>query len=170
MRILGLDPGSLQAGYAMIEIQKSNYEVLEMDVIKLKGEFSFRLGNLGEQVGRVIEKWSPQLMSIEKIFLGKNPHSSFQLGHARGVCMYEAARNKVQVVEYATREVKKGVTGNGNATKEEVQLWLRRLLKFSWDASAPQNFDVTDALALAYHHARILETEGRLRQLQEVLR
>lgn len=104
---------------------------------------------LGEALESLLAKYKPQQVVIEKIFLGKNADSAFKLGHARGVAMYEAAKTEAHVVEYATRVVKKGIVGNGGASKEDVQSCLQRLLKIK----AIERLDASDALALATFQA-----------------
>ncbi len=99
---------------------------------------------------------------IEQIFLGKNADSAFKLGHARGVCMYEALKAKSEIREYATRHVKKIVTGSGASDKIQVQKALEKLLNIPLQGSV----DASDALALAYHHAIQMEIERKMAQMQ----
>src|SRR6185312_14547865 len=112
-------------------------------------EFPKRMKELGAALETLLVKYKPQQVVIEKIFLGKNADSAFKLGHARGVAMYEAAKVNATVIEYATRVVKKGIVGNGGASKEDVQSCLQRLLKIK----AIERLDASDALALATFQA-----------------
>ena len=167
MIILGIDPGSRTTGFAIVEAESFkqpathqsrrkpssgapyrhiNHGVIAMDV---KVTFHERIRQLGQGIRQVIAKYDPDFVVIEKIFMGRNADSAFKLGHARGVVMYEALLNESQVVEYATRSVKKGIGGTGAATKEEVSLALSRLLNIP----EIKRLDASDALALAIFHA-----------------
>lgn len=117
----------------------------------MESEVSFpaRMQELGEGMSTLLKKYQPQQVSIEKIFLGRNADSAFKLGHARGVAMYESAKNGAEIFEYATRIVKKGIVGSGAATKEQVQTALMRLLGLQ----AIHKMDASDALALGVFHA-----------------
>lgn len=153
MIILGIDPGSRVTGFAVIEVNRKtglirhlNHGVIVLDV---KKKFSERICDLGQGLRQVLTKHQPHQVVIEKIFLGRNADSAFKLGHARGVAMYEALLVKAEVIEYATRSVKKGIVGTGAASKEEVAMALSRLLNMK----AINRLDASDALALAVYHA-----------------
>lgn len=169
MIILGIDPGSIRAGFGFIEwdskgsLDQGEASVLECGVIELTKADSFehRLQKLGLQLAELVQKFQPHTTVLERIFLGKNADSAFKLGHARGVCMYEAKKNGSRVVEYAAREVKKGITGKGNAEKEQVALIVKACLGLPVLPALP--LDATDALALAYHHATLLQLRSRFR-------
>lgn len=149
--ILGVDPGSRVTGYGVITADADRLRHLGHGVILLgeRAPFAERMAELARGCRELFQRYRPQFVILEKVFLGKNVDSAFKLGHARGVLMAEAAQSGAQVIEYAARQVKKGVTGNGGAGKDEVQLVVRRLLQLGpierWDAS--------DALGLACHHA-----------------
>ncbi len=155
MIILGIDPGSRITGFGLIQVTGSgsaarishlSHGVIQMDP---KDSFPARMKELGEAMEQILEKYKPAQVVIEKIFLGKNADSAFKLGHARGVALYESAKFGSEIIEYATRSVKQGITGTGGASKEEVQTCLQRLLKIK----AISRIDASDALALATFHA-----------------
>ncbi|MEN0058439.1 MAG: crossover junction endodeoxyribonuclease RuvC [Bdellovibrio sp.] len=150
LTILGVDPGSRVTGFGVIRITQGRMEHINHGVILLEAEQSFplRMKELGSAFREVMEKYRPHQVIIEKIFLGKNADSAFKLGHARGVVMYEAGLGGADVYEYATRVVKKSVTGTGSASKEEVQAILKALLNLQ----SIQRMDASDALAMACHH------------------
>lgn len=127
-------------------IQHINHGVILMNA---KESFPHRMKDLGEAMEVILQKYKPDQVSIEKIFLGKNADSAFKLGHARGVALYESAKFGCEVYEYSTRLVKKGIAGSGAATKEDVQVCLQRLLNLR----AISRVDASDALALATFHA-----------------
>jgi crossover junction endodeoxyribonuclease RuvC len=149
--IMGIDPGSRVTGYGVVEIRKDQVIHLAHGAIVMEtsGEFSDRMLELGEALQEVFKKYRPQQVSIESIFLGKNADSAFKLGHARGVALYESRRAGATVFEYATRLVKKGMTGRGSAQKEEVQAFVQKVLGLR----QVKPLDASDALAIAVHHA-----------------
>lgn len=151
LTILGVDPGSRITGFGILRVDRDRIEHISHGVILLDAELGFagRMKELGSAFREVMAKYKPQQVVIEKIFLGKNADSAFKLGHARGVIMYEAGLGDSEVFEYATRVVKKGVTGNGGASKEDVQAVLKAILKIQ----AINRIDASDALAMACHHA-----------------
>ncbi|MCB0351628.1 MAG: crossover junction endodeoxyribonuclease RuvC, partial [Bdellovibrionales bacterium] len=113
--ILGIDPGSIKTGWGIIENHRGKLRCAGFGVIYLqeKNGFAGRLGQLGSELQKIIVQYKPAMMSVEKIFLGKNADSAFKLGHARGVALGLAGQNNLAVGEYATRHVKKMLTGTG---------------------------------------------------------
>nr|BFD60058.1 crossover junction endodeoxyribonuclease RuvC [Bdellovibrio sp. CKG001]BFD63464.1 crossover junction endodeoxyribonuclease RuvC [Bdellovibrio sp. HM001]BFD66372.1 crossover junction endodeoxyribonuclease RuvC [Bdellovibrio sp. HAGR004] len=151
MIILGVDPGSRITGFGVVRVHNGKIEHVNHGVIVMDADeaFPLRMKELGSAFREVMEKYKPQQVVIEKIFLGKNADSAFKLGHARGVIMYEAGLGGAEVQEYATRSVKKGVTGNGGASKEDVQAILKVMLSLK----TISRIDASDALAMACYHA-----------------
>ena len=151
LTILGVDPGSRITGFGLIRVEAGRIEHINHGVIVLDAaaDFPMRMKELGSCFREVMEKYKPHQVVIEKIFLGKNADSAFKLGHARGVIMYEAGLGNSEVYEYATRSVKKGVTGTGAASKEDVQAILKAILNLK----VISRIDASDALAMACHHA-----------------
>lgn len=151
MTILGVDPGSRVTGFGVVTFEGSKITHVNHGVIVLDGieSFPLRMHELSLAFSEVMGKYQPQHVVIEKIFLGKNVDSAFKLGHARGVIMAEAGKYAAEVHEYATRSVKKGITGNGGASKEEVQAILKAILKIA----VINRIDASDALAMACYHA-----------------
>lgn len=166
MRILGVDPGSRFTGFGVLEVTSSgarDYKITHLNhgviILDEKTSFQNRLVELGKAFGQILKKYSPDQVVIEKIFLGKNADSAFRLGHTRGVILYEALLQSLEVYEYATRSVKKGVTGSGAASKEDVLATLKFLLNLG----SLQQLDASDALAMAYYHASVLKKEKILK-------
>ncbi|MEQ1875637.1 MAG: crossover junction endodeoxyribonuclease RuvC [Bdellovibrionia bacterium] len=162
--IIGIDPGSRVAGYGLVRLgAHSDPEYVEHGVLALPADapLPVRLVSLKTQLQNVLNRFNPAVAVIENIFMGKNADSAFKLGHARGVCMAEAAGVGCEIVEYATRQVKKGVTGNGGATKEQVGMLVSASLKISRSKVLPE--DATDALALAYYHALSMQVAMKMR-------
>ena len=165
--ILGVDPGSRITGFGLIRVTREgqlehvSHGVIVMDVA---AGFPQRMMQLGGAFQEIMEKYRPTQVAIEKIFLGKNADSAFKLGHARGVVMYESIRGGAEVFEYATRLVKKGVTGGGGASKEQVQAVLKALLRLP----KIDRLDASDALAMACHHAYEIQKKQLVRRAIEL--
>ena len=149
--ILGIDPGTVVLGYGLIEITGNSLRLLEMDILKPgKIEDPYRkLELIYNTVSGLIIKYKPDVFAIEAPFFGKNVQSMLKLGRAQGVAIAAAMRYGLDVTEYSPKKVKQSVTGNGNASKEQVLKMLQRLLKFEED---PRYFDASDALAVAVCH------------------
>ncbi len=164
--ILGVDPGSRITGFGVVRVHNGKIEHVNHGVILLGGDLPFpqRMTELGLGFQEVMEKYQPQHVVIEKIFLGKNADSAFKLGHARGVIMCEAGRGKASVQEYATRSVKKGITGNGGSSKEEVQVMLKMMLNIK----TINRIDASDALAMACYYAFEMKKESVLKRAVEL--
>lgn len=159
--IMGIDPGSQNTGFGIIKVDGNRIEHISHGVISVPPslEFNERIGIIAAEVEILMERIQPQITVIERIFLGKNADSAFKLGHARGVIVASAIRSGAEVIEYATRVVKRGITGNGNADKDQVQAVLFASLGIRERAKA----DASDALALAYYHARQIEIDRTLK-------
>ncbi len=163
MRILGIDPGSINAGYAIIESSGQSQTVLCFGTLSMKGDdYNLRLLDLGRQLSEVFVQWKPEFTVVEKVFFGKSADSAFKLGQARGVVLYEAAKNNSAIREYATRAVKKGITGHGDADKQSVKIVLQSLLR----VKNLGGYDASDAMALAVYGAQQLQAESTLLGLQ----
>jgi crossover junction endodeoxyribonuclease RuvC len=166
MIILGIDPGSRFLGFAAIDVDlQGHMKPLDFGVLKFnsKENLSNRLLEIGDGLRDLMNTYKPNHVSLEKIFLGKNADSAFKLGHARGVVIYEALISGAEVFEYATRVVKKGITGNGGSEKEHVRIVVQNLLKLP----PIKSLDASDALAMACYHVtqlRALKVKKELRQ------
>lgn len=171
LRILGLDPGSRVTGYGIVEFNHGDVVYIKQGVLNLIAEtadFAQRLSVLGQGLRSLLLEYRPQHVAIERVFLGRNADSAFKLGHARGVAVYESALMGCEFHEYATREVKKGVTGNGAADKAEVMAVVHRLLNVPAQDKNQKLFDASDALALAYFHSQKLRMQNLLRRSVQI--
>ena len=150
LTILGIDPGSRITGVGVIKAQGSTLKHVYAESLVLpKGELPLRLEAIYSRLQNIIAQTRPDIVSIEKVFLAKNPQSALVLGHARGAAMLAAVNNKLPVVEYSATEIKKTVVGKGRADKSQVQHMIRILLGLR---VAPEE-DAADALAAAVCHA-----------------
>jgi len=149
--ILGIDPGTRVMGYAVIHAKANKIETLEIGVLRMATEPShaIRLSIIFNRILELIKKYLPDEISIEAPFQGKNAQSAIKLGRAQGVAMAAAIAREVPVVEYAPRKIKQSITGNGNASKEQVSAMLATQLNLNLD-EVPN--DATDALAVALCH------------------
>lgn len=149
--ILGIDPGTAFMGYGLIKVCGSKLELIEMNTLK-PGKVSDpykKLQLIYNTVSGLIIKYKPDVFAIEAPFFGKNVQSMLKLGRAQGVAIAAAMRHGLDVTEYSPKKIKQSVTGNGNASKEQVLKMLQRLLNFKDD---PQFMDASDALAVAVCH------------------
>lgn len=149
--ILGLDPGTTVMGYGLIMSKGKNLELLQFGVIHLSKykEHELKLKKIFERVMSLIEEYHPDEVALEAPFFGKNVQSMLKLGRAQGVAMAAALSREIPITEYAPKKIKHCVTGNGNASKEQVAYMLKDILKFN---ELPKLLDATDALAVAITH------------------
>ena len=149
--ILGIDPGTLVMGYGLIHIQNNKLSLISLGVIKLDklDEHSDRLKKIFEDVIKLIDQYKPDELSIEAPFFGKNVQSMLKLGRAQGVAIAAALSKNIPMTEYSPKKIKMSITGNGNASKEQVAAMLESLLNFKYD---DKYLDATDALGAAVCH------------------
>ena len=149
--ILGLDPGTNVMGYGVILVKSSTLKLLQFGVIHLSKYESheLKLKKIFDRVISILDEFNPDEVALEAPFYGKNVQSMLKLGRAQGVAMSAALFRQIPIVEYAPKKVKQSVTGNGNASKEQVAKMLMTLFKFK---EAPKLMDATDALAVAVCH------------------
>lgn len=149
--ILGIDPGTQFMGYGIILIQNRNMTLLQYGVINLTkySTHELKLKKIFERITSIINEFSPDEMALEAPFYGKNVQSMLKLGRAQGVAMAAALMKEIPIVEYSPKSVKKSVTGNGNASKEQVAAMLKNMLRLD---ALPTYFDATDALGVAVCH------------------
>ncbi len=151
--IIGIDPGTNVMGYGILGVNGKTPEMIAMGVVKLsKFESHYlRLRRIHSRVLGLVEQYLPDEMVIEAPFFGKNVQSMLKLGRAQGVAMAAALERDIPIAEYEPRKIKMAITGNGAASKEQVQEMLRRILKINREQLLPE-LDATDALAAALCH------------------
>jgi crossover junction endodeoxyribonuclease RuvC len=149
--ILGVDPGTTIMGYGVIEAKGSSLTLLQFGVIRLSkySGHELKLKKIFERILSLIDDYLPDEVALEAPFYGKNVQSMLKLGRAQGVAMAAALSREIPITEYAPKKVKQSVTGNGNASKEQVAAMLQQILKFQ---DLPKLLDATDALAVAICH------------------
>lgn len=149
--ILGIDPGTNIMGYGIIEIKQNKPIVISFGVIQLNklDDHFVRLKHIFERISGLINEYHPDELAIEAPFFGKNVQSMLKLGRAQGTAIAAAISHSIPVFEYAPRKIKQSITGNGNASKEQVASMLQKILKID---EMPKYLDATDALGAALCH------------------
>ncbi len=149
--ILGIDPGTTVMGYGLIKVTGKEMEVIVLDELLLSkyDDHYLRLKKIFEKTIQIIENYKPDEIAIEAPFYGKNVQSMLKLGRAQGVAMAAGLSREVSITEYAPKKIKMAITGNGNASKEQVAKMLQSLLKLK---ELPIRLDATDGLAAAVCH------------------
>jgi crossover junction endodeoxyribonuclease RuvC len=168
--ILGLDPGTNIMGYGVIAIRGSKIELLQFGVIHLGkvDSHELRLKKIFDRVLSLIDDYHPDEVALEAPFFGKNVQSMLKLGRAQGVAMSAALFREIPITEYAPKKVKQSVTGNGNASKEQVARMLMTLLAIR---EVPKLLDATDALAVALcHHFQQGQTKPKAKSWSAFLK
>jgi crossover junction endodeoxyribonuclease RuvC len=151
--ILGIDPGTTIMGYGLLQVKENKPYLITMGVLELrKYENPYqKLQKIFSRTLSLIDEYQPDELAIETPFFGKNVQSMLKLGRAQGVAISAALYRDMPVTEYAPLKIKMAITGNGNASKEQVAEMLRRYLKIPVENMLPQ-LDATDGLAAAVCH------------------
>ncbi len=160
MRILGIDPGSHQTGWGVVEREGSGFRRVAGDVIRARGDsVAQRLASIHAGLTEVIATYSPDGAALESVFTHRNPRSALLLGQARGAALVACGQAGLATSEYAPAHVKVAVSGYGRAGKGQVQQMVRRLLSLDVEPRP----DEADALAVAICHTLERRAEGAAR-------
>jgi len=149
--ILGIDPGTTIMGFGLIKVEKNQMVFLqlnELNLSKFDGHY-LKLKRIFERTIELIDTYHPDEIAIEAPFFGKNVQSMLKLGRAQGVAMAAGLSREIPITEYEPKKIKMAITGNGNASKEQVAKMLQQLLGLK---ELPKNLDSTDGLAAAVCH------------------
>ena len=149
--ILGIDPGTTIMGYGIIKATGENVSLIDFNDFSLKklDNHYLKLKKIFSSLTEIIDKYNPDEIAIEAPFFGKNVQSMLKLGRAQGVAMAAGLVKEIPITEYSPKKIKMAITGNGNASKEQVAKMLQSILKFD---EIPKNLDSTDGLAAAICH------------------
>ena len=133
MRILGVDPGTWRTGVGIIEAEGSRYRLIHTEVITVREKVPIapRLLEIYKGLSAVTAEYKPQVLALENVFYGKDLQAMVKIGEARACAMLAASELGIDVIEYPPARVKQSVSGNGRATKEQVQHMVKTLLSFS---------------------------------------
>lgn len=152
MRILGIDPGYAIVGFGIVDYDASRFKTIDYGAVTtMAGDrFSLRLKTVYEDISQIMDSYKPDVVSMEKIYFQNNQKTAIDVAQARGVILLAAAQRGIEVYEYTPLEVKKAVTGYGQAVKKQVQEMTKRLLNLK---EIPKPDDTADALAMTVCHA-----------------
>lgn len=152
MRVLGIDPGYAIVGVGVVDYNGNSFKVVNYDAITTKAgtDFNLRLQIIYDDMCRIIDRYKPDYMSIEKLFFNTNSTTAISVAQARGVILLAAKQKGVAIYEYTPLQVKQAVTGYGKAEKHQVMELTKMLLGLK---EVPKPDDTADALALAICHA-----------------
>ncbi len=149
--ILGIDPGTTIMGFGIIKVINKQMHFVQMNELMLKkyDDPYTKLKLIFERTIELIDTFHPDEIAIEAPFYGKNVQSMLKLGRAQGVAMAAGLSRQIPITEYMPKKIKMAITGNGNASKEQVAKMLQSVLKLK---TLPKNLDSTDGLAAAVCH------------------
>ena len=149
--ILGIDPGTTIMGFGLIKIVGKQMQFIQLNELHLKklDDHYLKLKHVFERTIELIDTYHPDEIAIEAPFFGKNVQSMLKLGRAQGVAMAAGLSRQIPITEYSPKKIKMAITGNGNASKEQVAKMLQSLLSLK---QLPKNLDATDGLAAAVCH------------------
>ncbi|NND64497.1 MAG: crossover junction endodeoxyribonuclease RuvC [Gammaproteobacteria bacterium] len=151
-RILGIDPGSTITGWGVIEAQGERLKIIDSGFVQpAKGPFQSRLARIFIDLQAPCQRYQPDVIAIEQVFMHRNADAALKLGHARAAALCASLNHCPDAIyaEYAPRDVKQAVVGSGSASKEQVQMMVKTLLRID----EFERIDVSDALAVALCHA-----------------
>lgn len=149
--ILGIDPGTTVMGFGIISVKKNKIKLILLDELLLHklSSHELKLKRIFEKTLALVDNYHPDELAIEAPFFGKNVQSMLKLGRAQGVAMAAGLHRQIPIKEYSPKKIKMAITGNGNASKEQVAGMLQNLLKLK---ELPKRLDATDGLAAAVCH------------------
>ncbi len=161
MRILGIDPGLQVCGYACLETDGNREVIVEAGVFRTSGELPLeaKLNQIAVDIEAVLRKFAPDVVAVEELYSHyAHPKTAILMGHARGVILQKSAAAGVEVKSFSATRIKKSLTGNGRASKEQVQKTMQTILALP---EVPKPPDVADAMAAALCCANALARERR---------
>ena len=149
--ILGIDPGTTIMGFGIIQVLNNQPKLVQLNELELKKykDHYLKLKYIFQRTLSLIDQYHPDEIAIEAPFFGKNVQSMLKLGRAQGVAMAAGLTREIPITEYSPKKIKMAITGNGNASKEQVAKMLQQMLHIK---TLPKNLDATDGLAAAVCH------------------
>lgn len=158
MRVMGIDPSTVSTGWGVLEGDLRRPRCLGSGVVRCRGGMSTRLAKLYAELVHLLARYHPHCVSLEQGFTSNNVQAALRLGEARGVVLAAAGNLGIAVAEYAPATIKLAVTGDGRATKEQMQRMVQRLLQLR----EPPIEDAADALGAALCHLQTATLERKL--------
>ncbi len=154
---MGIDPGTINCGYAIVLLDRGKITLVEAGLIKMKERvLQHQIGEMVEGVDKILSEHTIDKVAIEDMFFAYNPKSVIKLARFRGALSLKIIQELGNFAEYTPLQVKKSVTGNGKSSKEQVAFMVKRLLNIKGEIKP---LDITDAIAVAYCHAQRLKLE-----------
>jgi len=152
--ILGIDPGTTIMGYGLIQIKRDEMHLITLGVLYLNKihDHSLKFKKIFDKTLALIDEYKPDSLAIEAPFYGKNIQSMLKLGRAQGVAIAAALFRNIPITEYSPKKIKQSITGNGNASKEQIAAMLKTLLNIDPGHLGLKQLDATDGLAAAVCH------------------
>jgi len=149
MKILGIDPGLQVCGYACLQTSEDGEKLIEAGVIQTDNDLTIegRLNQIAEDTESLLEKFGPEIVAVEELYSHyAHPRTAILMGHARGVILQSCAKAGIEIKSFSATRIKKSITGNGRASKEQMQRTIQRILSLP---DLPEPSDVADAVAAA---------------------
>ena len=149
MRILGIDPGLQVCGYACIDVVGNDEKLIEAGVFRTDSGLALevRLNQIAADIGSLLEKFGPDIVAVEQLYSHyAHPKTAILMGHARGVILQRCAQAGIEVASFSATRIKKATTGNGRASKQQMQRAIQTVLALP---ELPEPNDVADAIAAA---------------------
>ncbi len=160
MKILGIDPGTRNLGYCILELSREKYILVEAGILKFKKNIlKEQILEMSVGIDAILETHEIDEVAIEDIFYAHNPKTVLKLAQFRGALTFKILLSVGNYEEYTPLQVKKSITGNGKASKEQVAFMVKRLLKIKKEIKP---LDITDAMAIAITHAQRVKFSGVL--------
>lgn len=152
MRILGIDPGFAIVGYSIIDYIGNKFTLIDSGAVITKAgmDFPLRLTKIYDELTEVIQKYKPDVVSVEELFFNQNTKTAINVAQARGVVLIVGCKAGIPTYEYTPLQVKQAVVGYGRADKKQVQQMVKAILKVD---EIPKLDDITDAMAVGICHA-----------------
>lgn len=147
--ILGIDPGTTTVWYALVERNGNIFSLIDYGVIETLPKIPLceKLIEIGTDIGDIITRYSPEIVSVEKLYFTTNTKTGIDVAHARWVILYEIQKSGLPLLEYTPLQVKKAITSNGQAQKKQLQNAIKMIF---WLENIPKPDDAADAIGLAY--------------------
>lgn len=166
LRILGIDPGIAIVGFGFIDKKGSRLVPVQYGSVQTEAHTdpSLRLKEIYDALQKLIDKYKPDAVAVEKLFFNRNVTTAFSVGQARGIILLAAVQHGLQIGEYTPLQVKQSVVGYGKAEKHQVQEMVRMLLNLS---IVPKPDDVADALAVAICHAHSSALNDKINEVSK---
>jgi len=162
MVVLGIDPGTRNMGYCLLKLTCEKFTLIEAGVLKFKqDDLKVQIGELVKGLDTILDAHSIDEVAIEDIFYAHNPKTVLKLAQFRGALSLKILLSVGNYFEYTPLQVKKAITGNGKATKEQVAFMVKRLLKIKKEI---RPYDISDAMAVAITHAQRVKLSGVLKR------